>query len=386
MRMPTRAALSMYAGPTPLPVVPMRRAPSLASDARSSAGWYGMIRCALREMKRLPSSVMPRRTRPSISSMTDFGSSTTPQPITQRQFSCRIPDGIECRTYFSRPTTTVWPALLPPLYRTTTSTCGPMMSTTLPLPSSPHCVPTTTMLGMLRTSRVFEVPIGRRENLSHDERALAAPDEVHRQQLTGVGSRTADDEDVPRALGARVRDRLVEPAGNDVPGDRRAQVPEAPGQRQRRRLLRGEIDDEEIRAGHVDDDPLRLHDGERAADVEREADRRAVVAEAADHRVVAAAAGDRGAEVGHVRFEVQPGIVVEATHLAEIEQHGVGESVDAQQPMHLGEVHQRALRSGVAREWRGALEHAGLAEQGREREQRVRDVGGRRQLGHEPLE
>jgi hypothetical protein len=63
----------------------------------------------------LPSSVTPRRTSPSISSITDFGSSTTPHAITQRQFSCRIPDGIECSTYFSRPTTTVCPALLPPL-------------------------------------------------------------------------------------------------------------------------------------------------------------------------------------------------------------------------------------------------------------------------------
>ena len=39
MRMPTRAALSTYAGPTPLPVVPIRRLPSIASEARPSAGW-----------------------------------------------------------------------------------------------------------------------------------------------------------------------------------------------------------------------------------------------------------------------------------------------------------------------------------------------------------
>src|SRR5437588_5795343 len=32
--------------------------------------------------------------------------------------------------------------------RATTLTCGVRMSTTFPLPSSPHCVPTTTMLGM----------------------------------------------------------------------------------------------------------------------------------------------------------------------------------------------------------------------------------------------
>jgi hypothetical protein len=73
-----------------------------------------MIRCAFFEMKRLPSSVTPRWTSASISWMSDAGSTTTPQPITQRQWGCRIPEGMECRTYFSRPTTTVWPALLPP--------------------------------------------------------------------------------------------------------------------------------------------------------------------------------------------------------------------------------------------------------------------------------
>src|SRR5437867_2732893 len=107
-----------------------------------------MIRGACFEMKRLPSSVTPRCTSDSISSISDPGSTTTPQPMTQRQPGWRIPDGIVCRTYFSRPATTVWPALLPPANRATTFTWGARMSTIFPLPSSPHCVPTTTMLGM----------------------------------------------------------------------------------------------------------------------------------------------------------------------------------------------------------------------------------------------
>ena len=39
---------------------------------------------------------------------------TTPQPMMLRQLGCRIPDGMVCSTNFSRPTTTVCPALLPP--------------------------------------------------------------------------------------------------------------------------------------------------------------------------------------------------------------------------------------------------------------------------------
>ncbi len=75
-----------------------------------------------------------------------------------------------------------------------------------------------------------------------------------------------------------------------------------------------------------------------AAHVEGEAHRRALVAEAAQHVVVAAAAGDRGAEARHVRLEVRARVVVEAAHLAQVEQHGVGEPVDREQPIDLGQV------------------------------------------------
>src|SRR5215207_4242076 len=43
--------------------------------------------------------------------------------------------------------TIVWPALLPPWKRTTTSARSARRSTTLPLPSSPHWAPTMTVPG-----------------------------------------------------------------------------------------------------------------------------------------------------------------------------------------------------------------------------------------------
>src|SRR5438034_10267928 len=60
-----------------------------------------MIRCAFFEMKRLPSRVTPRWTSDSISSMSEPGSTTTPQPTTQRQPRWRMPEGIDWRTYFT---------------------------------------------------------------------------------------------------------------------------------------------------------------------------------------------------------------------------------------------------------------------------------------------
>src|SRR5207247_11309290 len=212
-----------------------------------------MIRCAFFEMKRLPSRVTPRRTSASISSIREPGSTTTPQPTTRRQPGCRMPDGIVCRTYFSRPTTTVWPALFPPAKRATTFTCGARRSTTLPLPSSPHCVPTTTMLGMAHTS---EYTFWMLEDFTNRQHALRLVREVHRQDLTGAGPRVTDHEDVAHALGAGVGDRLLELAADDVAGDRGAQVAEPARQRQRHRLVRREVDDEEVGPGQRHRDAL----------------------------------------------------------------------------------------------------------------------------------
>src|SRR5712692_4489880 len=252
-----------------------------------------MITCAFFEMKRLLSSVTPRRTSDSISSMSEPGSTTTPQPMTQRQPGCRMPDGIVWRTYFSRPTTTVWPALLPPANRATTFTCGVRRSTTFPLPSSPHCVPTTTMLGMAHPSKEAR-RIG--QELGDRERALGAAREVDGEEPVSPRLRASHDQHVAHPLGARVRERVLEPAAHDIARHRGAEVAQPPCERERRRLVRREVDDEEVGTGQRDGHALRLPHREHARDVEGEAHRGAVVAEAREHLVVAAAARDRGAE------------------------------------------------------------------------------------------
>src|SRR5690606_28283592 len=48
--------------------------------------------------------------------------------------------------------TSVWPALWPPWKRTTTSARSLSQSTILPLPSSPHCEPTTTTFAIIQSS------------------------------------------------------------------------------------------------------------------------------------------------------------------------------------------------------------------------------------------
>src|SRR5437867_8340822 len=197
-----------------------------------------MIRWAFFEMKRLPSKLTPRCTRDSISSMSEPGSTTTPQPITHRQPLCRMPEGMVCSTYFSRPTTTVWPALLPPWKRTTTSTCGVITSTTLPLPSSPHCVPTTTMLGTVVPSQLFEIPRGTVQHVGERQRALGPVPEIDVEQRTRRRLRPADHQGAPHALRPRIRERLLERPAHDVARDRRAEITQPPGQRQGSRFLR----------------------------------------------------------------------------------------------------------------------------------------------------
>ena len=64
----------------PRRVVPIWSLPSCASPAWSSSLWYGMIRCALAEMRR-PLRSIRRRDSSSISSVSTFGSTTTPLPI-----------------------------------------------------------------------------------------------------------------------------------------------------------------------------------------------------------------------------------------------------------------------------------------------------------------
>src|SRR5205085_7476650 len=54
--------------------------------------------------------------------------------------------GMRCRAVFTPLITSVWPALWPPWKRTTPCAISVSQSTSLPLPSSPHWVPTTTTL------------------------------------------------------------------------------------------------------------------------------------------------------------------------------------------------------------------------------------------------
>src|SRR5438105_13041311 len=60
-----------------------------------------------------------------------------------------MPLGIRCSAVFTPLITSVWPALWPPWKRTTPCAISVSQSTSLPLPSSPHWVPTTTTLRLV---------------------------------------------------------------------------------------------------------------------------------------------------------------------------------------------------------------------------------------------
>src|SRR5262245_29390298 len=118
-----------------------------------------------------------------------------------------------------------------------------MTSTTLPLPSSPHCAPTTTMLAIARScAQLLEEATGFAEHLAHVELALAAAAQLEIEQVASSRARAAHHQHPAHALGPRVGQRIVEAPGDDVAGHRRAEITQAPGQGQRRRLLRSEID------------------------------------------------------------------------------------------------------------------------------------------------
>src|SRR3954467_204751 len=106
-----------------------------------------MIRCALALSLR-PLTSTPRARRSSISAVRTPGSTTTPLPMTHVRPGYRIPDGMRWNFHVSPACMIVWPALLPPWKRTTTSACSARRSMTLPLPSSPHWAPTITVPGI----------------------------------------------------------------------------------------------------------------------------------------------------------------------------------------------------------------------------------------------
>src|SRR3954464_14427715 len=106
-----------------------------------------MIRCALALSLR-PLTSTPRARRSSISVVRTAGSTTTPLPITHVRPGYRMPLGMRWNFHVSPAWMIVWPALLPPWKRTTTSACSARRSMTLPLPSSPHWAPTITVPGI----------------------------------------------------------------------------------------------------------------------------------------------------------------------------------------------------------------------------------------------
>ena len=77
------------------------------------------------------------------------GETTTPLAITEVQPGVRIPLGSRWVANFWPSTTIVWPALWPPLVRTQKSMASSVVSRSvaLPLPSSPHWAPSTTIRG-----------------------------------------------------------------------------------------------------------------------------------------------------------------------------------------------------------------------------------------------
>src|SRR5688572_1430426 len=137
------------------------------------------------------------------------------------------------------------------------------------------------MLGMSTASKHRKVTSRTLEERGHGDGALSPAVEIEHPHRLRVGrTRIADDERPARALLARIRQRLLERPADDVARHRPSEIAEATGQGERARLLRREVDDEEVRAGQIDRRALRLHGEERAPDLEGEAGGRTLVAEA----------------------------------------------------------------------------------------------------------
>ena len=102
----------------PRPVVPIARLPRKRSVTLSSVWWYGATRCAFALIRSREVST-PRLVSMAISSNSAARFTTTPLPITGVTCGERIPAGRSLSSNFSPSTTTVCPALLPPLGLTT---------------------------------------------------------------------------------------------------------------------------------------------------------------------------------------------------------------------------------------------------------------------------
>ena len=197
-RIARRAALSSYAGPMPRPVVPMAAVPRAASRARSSAAWYGRMSGHASLTRTRSAAGTPHSASMRISSTRAVGDSTTPCPIRHCTPSCITPEGTRCSTVRRPPMTRVCPALCPPWKRATTAARPVSRSTILPLPSSPHCMPTTATAPVIpslpsppATTRVAHPrrsrpPTGRHADPGPGRRAPPRPADAGRPALHAI--------------------------------------------------------------------------------------------------------------------------------------------------------------------------------------------------------
>ena len=141
IRIPVRAALSIYAGPIPLLVVPIPCpffSIRICSIAPSISLWKSKSMCASGEMKSLLTTSIPCSFNVWISSSSVGRCSTNPAPMTIGFPSCMHPEGRRWKMYFSPSMTIVWPAFAPPHARAIMSYSSESMSVAFPFPSSPH--------------------------------------------------------------------------------------------------------------------------------------------------------------------------------------------------------------------------------------------------------
>ena len=210
MRMPTRAALSAYAGPTPLPVVPMRRAPSL--DSRGAVERRVVRHDQVRVLGDVEVAVEGDAALHERLHLLDQRGGVDHDAAADHAAAARVQDA---RTGSSAARTSRGPRprcarrCCRPGSGRPRPRAGARTSTTLPLPSSPHCAPTTTMLGMSAASRApGKYRAGSASSVGH-RRRCARRRPARSSTRTSLGVRRAGLADRPapsaRAAGARTR-------------------------------------------------------------------------------------------------------------------------------------------------------------------------------------
>mmetsp|Transcript_36669 Transcript_36669/g.95338 ORF Transcript_36669/g.95338 Transcript_36669/m.95338 type:complete len:227 (-) Transcript_36669:2-682(-) len=133
-----------YDGPMPRLVVPMELLEASASKMPSMIWWLSKRMCERVEMKTRSTARGSNSFKASNSFIKVGTWQTTPLPMRFLQPLLMMPQGNKWKAYFLPSTTNVWPAFAPPLKRAQTCASFAMMSTNFPLPSSPHCAPSTT--------------------------------------------------------------------------------------------------------------------------------------------------------------------------------------------------------------------------------------------------